>query len=129
MNEKTLRNFSIAASILGLIMLFIVSQNLQIRNREISSITPSDVGTTVRVCGDITEKTSSKGGHIFITLRDDTAEIKTVIFNNTAQIIAKTIDVYSLKKHDAICMSGEVNLYKGELEIIGEKIAFAENVL
>jgi len=114
MKEKDLRTISIICSLLGLIILFFVSKNLESVRTNIGKITIDDVGKRLRVCGNITSTHSSKG-HVFFDLEDSTGNIDIVVFNSTK------ID-QEFEKNQQICILGTVTEYKSSLEIIADKV-------
>jgi len=128
MNEKTLRNIAIILSVVGLILLFYTSENLKEKVRTINSITEKDIGTFVKVCGEVNKKNNLKGGHILLELIDDNSTINVIIFNKTAEILNIKPYIQTIKKNDNICVSGKVNKYNEKLEIICNKVEFNENV-
>lgn len=125
MDEKTLRNFSVATSIIGLLLLFVASRYAEPGSIRIKEITTEDVGLDVRACGVIGSIFTSKDGHVFASLNEDgtgdDSSIKVVIFSSTAKRIEQQVKISALKKGDALCVSGEISLYEGELEIIARE--------
>jgi DNA/RNA endonuclease YhcR with UshA esterase domain len=123
MEEKLLLKISIGCALIGLVILFWVSRNLELATNKIGEITIEDLGKNVKVCGKIASKSESKTNHVFLRLQDDTGNIDVVIFNSTAENARKLgIDPYQLKKYDSICVTGSVDEYKEKLEIIAKKI-------
>jgi DNA/RNA endonuclease YhcR with UshA esterase domain len=116
MEEDLLLKISIICSIAGLISLFLISNFIESKPVNISGITPDDIGSVVKICGNITNKYISKNKHIFLNIEDNTGNIKVVIFNQTT--LNLNIDPYELKKHDNVCVIGKVDIYENELEII-----------
>lgn len=122
-SQKTLRIVAITCSFFGLFLLFLISQTLDLQETKIGEITVDDLGKTVRVCGRVEQKFVSQGGHTFFDLRDKTGKIKVVVFNKTAYQMQKfKVDLFQLKNEDGLCLVGEVNEWKYELEIITKKI-------
>lgn len=121
MREKTLRNITVICSIVGLIMLFLISKNLELELKptNIGDITIDDLEKVVKICGTVTDKFVSKNKHIFLRIRDDTGDIKVVIFKNDAENLKRfKIDVYNLGNGDEICVHGLVKEYEKEIEIV-----------
>jgi DNA/RNA endonuclease YhcR with UshA esterase domain len=115
MQEKKLVKISMACSISGLILLFFVTQQVEIPLTEIASITPDDMYKSVRICGNVTHKYVSVTKHVFLDIKDQTGKIDVVFFNRTAE----DVNVYEVDINDFICISGAVDEWKGKLEIIG----------
>lgn len=122
-HQKTLRNLAIACSSIGLILLFFISQTLEVKPTNIGEITIDALGKTVRICGTIENKFVSQGNHTFFDLRDNTGKIKAVIFKRTAENLEKyKVNVFQLKNGDKICITGEVDEWEHELEVKAERI-------
>lgn len=125
MREKTLRNIAVICSIVGLIMLFLISRNLELESKptNIGEITVDDIGENVRICGEITSKFVSKKGNIFLRLMDETGGIPVVIFENTAEKLKRyKIDAYEINKGDEICITGDVDEWEDKIEVKCKKI-------
>jgi len=121
MREKSLRKIAIVCFLVGMAMLFLVSKNLELESKptDIGDITVDDLNRVVRVCGRVTEKSVSGGRHVFLEIRDDSGGIKTAIFNDTAENLARyKIDVYDVLEGDELCVRGEVSEWKNEIEIV-----------
>lgn len=123
MDEKALRNIAIFCSISGLVILFFVSERLELEKTRISDIGIDDLGKNVRICGIIDSKFVSKNGHIFLRISDETSGIGVVIFNDTGKNLKEyNIDPYKLENHGKICVIGYIDEYNDEIEIIGKKV-------
>ena len=116
-----LRNLALLCSILGLIVLFYASQNIQAEHITIKSITVEDIGNPAKICGEITSRRVSNN-HVFFDIKDNTGSIDVVIFNTTAMGLKnKGTDVYAFKQGESICLVGTVSEYpkgSGQLELI-----------
>lgn len=128
MNEKNLRDVAIICSLVGLIILFFISQNLDMERTNIGEISVDELGRVVKICGFAKDKFISKKENIFFNLKDETGEIKVVIFKNTAKSIKKKFEMnlYELDEIDEFCVIGEVNEYKREIEVIGKRVEFLQ---
>ncbi len=124
MEEHALRNIAVLCSVAGLLLLFLASENLELKPKPIKEITSDDIGKTVKVCGEIITKTISNN-HVFFTINDSTENIRVVVFNSTAmKLREKGNDIYSFEKGSMICPTGIVDEYpkgSGYLEIIHKK--------
>ena len=78
----------------------------------ISTIDENVKGKKVTIQGSIIKITTHKNGHLFLTVKDDSGSILVSIFSD------KNIDKTIIKKDIKYKISGEVNVYNGELEII-----------
>lgn len=123
MEEKTLRNIAVFCSISGLVILFVVSERLELQKTGIGEITIEDLGKNVRICGIIDNKFVSKNEHIFLRIRDETGDINVVIFNDTSKNLGRyNVYPYKLERGDTCCILGYIDEYKDEIEIIGRKL-------
>lgn len=121
--QKTLRMVAITCSLLGLLLLFLISQTLQLQETKIKDITIDDLGKKVRVCGIIENKFVSQNNNLFFDLKDGSGKIKAVVFNKTIHQMKKfKLNLSKLKNGDSLCLLGEVNEWNYELEIITKKI-------
>ncbi|MBU4267163.1 MAG: OB-fold nucleic acid binding domain-containing protein [Candidatus Altiarchaeales archaeon] len=121
MRERSLRKVAIVCFLAGMVMLFLVSRNLELESKpmDIGDITIDDLNRAVRVCGRVTEKFVSDGDHVFLGIRDETGGIKAAIFNDTAENLARyRIDVYDVLEGDELCVRGEVSEWEREIEIV-----------
>lgn len=110
---------SVVCAVAGLVTLLVFSITMEIKPVDIAEITPDDLGETLKICGGITSKYVSKNNHIFMDVSDGSGSINVVVFNDTAlKMKGLNIDPYSLKEQDTICITGKVDIYKNELEII-----------
>ncbi len=125
MDEKTLRNIAIVCSISGLVILFVVSENLELQKTRIGEIGIDDIGKNVRICGIIDSKFVSKNGHVFLRLSDEISDISVVIFSDTVKNLERYgTNANKLERNSEICVIGYIDEYEGEIEIIGKKIEF-----
>lgn len=121
--EKTLRKLALGCSFFGLILLFFVSQIVELEPSKIGEITIDDLGKTVKICGVIENKFVSQGNHTFFDLKDESGKIKIVLFKQTAQNLEKfEIDIFQLKNGDETCVLGEVDEWNYELEVKCKKL-------
>lgn len=115
MQEQMLLKISLLISLAGLVSLFWIASNPDFDATPVGSITPDDVGRAIKACGDIEDKFTSKNGHVFFQLNDGSGKIKVVVFNSTKITVGE----------ESSCVTGRVDVYKGEIEIIANVV---ENV-
>lgn len=118
MKARLLLYVSIICSVAGLILLYFISQNVELLYTPISQITADDIGKNVKVCGEVTSKSVSKNDHVFLSLNDSSGVTDVVVFSN----IAEKLNAQEVKKEDIICVIGTVDEYQESLEIIAKKI-------
>ncbi len=116
LSENNLKTFCLAFSIIGLLSLIYWSKNLEIKKYEIEEIYNGSIelGTRIKICGEI-EDLKDKKNLIIINLKDNTGEISIVIFKNRFKD-------YSPLTKEHICVIGRLSEYKGNPEIIAERL-------
>lgn len=102
----------------SLVLLYIItSQNLSF-HVNIGDIDRSFTGKTVNVTGEITGMFRSKG-HVFFDLKDDTGKVKVVIWEDILEFLEiNNVNVSEISNGNKINIIGNVQLYRGELEVI-----------
>ena len=119
MNEKNLLKLCLTCSILGLVILFIGVQYVEARVMYVGEIGEKEIGNLVSVKGRVYSRYYT-GEHMFFTLKDKTGEIKVVVFENTIKRLG--IEPGEIKNGLEISIEGVVERYKGELEILPERV-------
>lgn len=117
MNEKSIKKLCILMSFLGLIIIYMMEVTSTVPYTKVSEITSGDVGECVKVCGIVNKKYVTDKGHIFFNLKDNSS-IKVVIFKNENSLITPE----DIKDSSTLCLEGTVARYKGELEIIADRL-------
>ncbi len=109
MEEKTLLKVAIISALIGVFILYIVSESITIDESSIGKIENEDIGNDVKVKGVV--KDSFSGEKISIITITQPEEMKIVVYENV-----------SVKEGDYIEVIGEIDEYNGELEVIGNRI-------
>jgi len=115
MDNKLILKISITMSIIGIIGLYIftsVSLNV-VDVREISNF----IGERVTVEGTVDKYYVSKDGHVFFDLHDFSGLVKVVAFRNS-----NIEQAYKIEDGKEITVTGKVQEYKNDLEIIASVI-------
>ncbi len=112
MEKKTIFNISLTASLLGILLLLLVSENLNAKQITIDSITRNHIDKDVIVLGSISS-INKQGSLTLLKVKDETGKIDVVVF--------KSRDL-SLRYGDQIEIYGKVALYNDKLEIIAKSI-------
>ncbi len=112
MNNRILFKSCLTISLLGILILLIYSENITLEAKNIINITKKDIDKQTRVIGQVTRITDLPGLTI-LNLKDKTSEIPIVIFKE---------DKLPIKQKDLLEIEGKITEYKGELEIIADKI-------
>ena len=108
---------SIALTIVGIIGLYIFTSTSQ-TYVEIYDL-KDFIGQRVTVKGTVGGYYTSKDGHVFFDLQDQSGACKAVVFRSSNIEAA-----YNLKDGEKIIITGKVQEYKDSLEIIASKIDF-----
>ena len=109
---------SLTIVVIGITCLLVLYMILEPEELAIKDITISKVGHEVIVSGFV-DSLSVKDDHVFITLKDNNSSIKVVMFANTAKNYP---EIYNLT-NEMIKVRGKVDNYKGELEIVANKLS------
>lgn len=95
------------------------AQAIETEKMDIADIDKSTIGNNVEVFADIISYYASNGNY-FLKISDNTGNATAVLFKN----VASTNDISKLEKGQKIILTGKVSEYKGNLEIIADKIEF-----
>lgn len=115
--EFDIAKICLILTIVGITGLFVIVQTIQPKVVRIREIDTSIIGQLIEV--NATIKSISKDGHVFFNLEDGNDSIKAIMFERDAK---NHEHVYELKKNDNVTVIGEVNNYRGELEIVVKNI-------
>ncbi len=119
MNESFVMKISLVGSFIGLFVIYIIASYMIYPSVKIGYITGEMTGKTVNITGIVKNVHKDKNNYCFITVFDNTGEIKTVLWKNTLLKLNETI-----KNGDFLNIIGNVKLYKGEPEIIAKDVKF-----
>lgn len=81
------------------------------------SLLSEHMGETVMVEGVVMTIDISSKGHVLISLKDETDSVDVVFFADAAQEMR---EIYSVKVGERIRVWGKIQLYEGDIEIVGE---------
>lgn len=116
MNEKRLVKLSVIGTVASILILYVMTGQIFSSSVNIGDIDKSFTGKTVDITGEITSISSNKGS-LFISVKDETGEIKVVLWEDIIKSI-NADDVNRLNKGSKINVIGGVQIYRGEMEII-----------
>lgn len=119
MKDEILLKISLLISIIGIILLFVFAQGLEAEKIEIGEIGKSSIGKYIEVFA-IVSSFSESNGNYFLKIGDKTGNITAVLFKNDAD----NINTARFKKGIQIRIIGKINEYRGNIEIITDKIDF-----
>jgi len=118
MNEARLTKISFVGAVFGLILLYLMVTQIHAFHVNIGEIDSSYVGRTVNITGKVTGMVTSNG-NVFFDLKDKTGEIKVVLWKDTIELLELGgMKVNAIENENEINIVGNVQLYKGELEVI-----------
>ena len=112
MDDKLLFKICMTLSLLFILILFVISENIHLETKNISNITKNDLDKLIKVTGQVT-KITDLPGLLIINIKDKTSEIKVVIFKE---------EPLNIKQNNFLQIEGKITEYQGELEILAEKI-------
>lgn len=118
MNERKLTKISFVGVVFGLLVLYLLVNHLYSLHVNIGEIDSSYVGRSVNITGKVTGVKMSNG-NIFFDVKDDTGKIKVVLWKDTIELLELSgTDIHEIKNGDVVNIVGNIQLYKGELEVI-----------
>ncbi|MBI2148704.1 OB-fold nucleic acid binding domain-containing protein [Candidatus Woesearchaeota archaeon] len=107
-----LTKLCILSVLVGIILLIIVIDKVEIPSSEISTISKEDINKHVKFIGTI-KKVNNKGTITSLEVEDKSGKINVIAF--------KTKNL-NLKKESTIELEGRVSIYEGEIQIYAETI-------
>ena len=113
MKEKILFKLSFIFSLVGITILFFISENSNINPISISDIEKEEIGNTVKIIGKI-ERTTNLDKIIFLEVGQEKIETISVILFKDSEIL--------LSKGDSVEIIGEIDDYNGKKEVIANSI-------
>lgn len=117
MNEKTLARLSLLCTLTGLAAVYGASLSARPRVTSISSIDNGFVGVRSTVSGKVIDYREHKDGHLFLKLQDQSGGVISVaVFSRTRSQLGDSIEL-----QDTVEVTGEVQLYQGEFEVVPDE--------
>ncbi|MCD6590836.1 MAG: OB-fold nucleic acid binding domain-containing protein [Candidatus Aenigmarchaeota archaeon] len=118
MNEHALLRASIVGFVISLILLYLISSNLNEPHVNIGDINSEFVGKCVNITGEIVN-VKRKDGHIFLDVKDRTGKIKVILWNDIIHYLEmKNVKMNEIRTGTKINIVGHVQVFRGEAEII-----------
>jgi DNA/RNA endonuclease YhcR with UshA esterase domain len=112
MQEKTLLKISLITALIGIFILLIILDRIDISDSNINLINKTMIDQQIKIKGEITRLTETPGLYI-LNVKDDTGNIDVIIFKE---------EKIELEKGKVIEIQGTVTEYQGKVEIIAKKI-------
>lgn len=116
MKEREVTRLCAIGAVISVFALYLITANISSSGVNIGEIDASFIGETVNVTGEV-KRISHSEGNIFMNIGDESGEIKVVLWEDTIKSIDDNY-VKNMKEGVTINLIGEVQMYKGELEII-----------
>jgi DNA/RNA endonuclease YhcR with UshA esterase domain len=117
------RNFfqmvCIASSILGLLLVYVAALNAKPREVSLTELDESLVGRSVTVRRFIDRLKFHPDGQIFLTIGYNKTNVQVPLFSSF--LSSAKLDVSKIKVGKTIVVSGTVDLYRNQLQIIPRK--------
>ncbi len=110
MNESTLLKIAMIISSVGLVLLYLVSDEIEVSESSVEKINTGEVGEVVKVSGLI-ESVSVSDKVTFLSVKK-TDDVKVIVFDK--------LDY--LEEGMFIEVVGEIEEYEGEREVIGNAV-------
>jgi DNA/RNA endonuclease YhcR with UshA esterase domain len=117
MNEKTITRISIIGVLISLSFLYLVTTQIFSSHVNIGEIDKSFAGKTVNITGRVNEVSEGKGS-MFVVMEDGTGQIKVVLWEDTLEYLEMNGILNDIKEGAEMNVIGNIQIYKGELEII-----------
>ena len=113
MQEKTLLKIALIMSLLGLLILYLISDNIEIKEKNIEKITLDNKDEFVKLRGIVNKVIDTER----VTIMEITQpqQITVVLFKNEN----KTMHI---QKGNEVEIFGKVDEYEGKLEIIADRL-------
>lgn len=112
MEEKTIFKASLVCSIIGILLIIFISDNLEAKTFNISDINVAMLDQEIKVIGNISAIRQTKGLTI-LTLKDNSGSIPVIVFKRNNEIFLKGSKVE---------ITGDVSEFKNELQITAKQI-------
>lgn len=115
--------FSLASSIIGLILIYVAIINIEPTKISINDITSELIGRTVSTTGYITYKTKHTAGHLFLTISDKNSKIQVPLFSSFVDDLNEAgITADDFKIGDKLAVTGLVQEFNNQLQIQPRKL-------
>lgn len=113
MKEKTLLKIALITSLLGLLILYLISGSIELKEKNIEKITIENKDEFVKLSGIVSNLVNSE--KVMILEITQPQEITVVLFKNENKSIM-------INEGNEIEVFGRVDEYNGKMEIIAERV-------
>tara|TARA_Y100000310_G_scaffold298572_1_gene332614 strand:+ start:4636 stop:4995 length:360 start_codon:yes stop_codon:yes gene_type:complete len=119
MKESLLLKIALITTLLGIFVLYVVSDNIKIKELSLDEINDEAIGNMVKVLGKV-ERVTELDKVTFIDVSQPSTA-KVVVFREKEKD-----DTLGLEQDDYVEIIGKIEDYEGEMEIIAERIRRVE---
>ena len=113
MKEKTLLKAALIISLLGLVVLYLISDNIKIEEKNLEKITLGNKGEFVKIKGTISNLVNTDK----VAILEITQPQKI-----TVVLIKNSNNAMQIKPGNEVEVIGKVDEYNGKLEIVADKL-------
>ena len=113
MKDKTLLKIALTCSFIGIIILFFVSERIEIDEITIDKLDEIELGKTVKIKGYVEDVVNMEKVAFLKVAQEKTEVVSIVLFKE---------ENISLEKGDYVEVVGEIEEYEGKNEIIGNLV-------
>ncbi len=118
MNESKFTGISFIGTIIGLSLLYMFFTQVHSIHVNIGDIDSAYLGKNVNITGKVINLRKSEG-NVFFDLDDGTGKMKIVLWKDTIKLLElKGVNASCLENGKKVNVIGNVQIYRGELEII-----------
>ena len=104
---------------ISLVAIYIILLQMEPQSVGVGEVTDQLAGKTVNVTGRASDVYFHKAGHVFFNLVDGEEKVRVVIWENIAEQLSYSgVDLTRLKNGQKVQVTGNVEMYKGEPEIV-----------
>ena len=122
MPKNYLLILSLFTSVIGLVLIYFASLNIEPQKIAISDITADMEGRKISTTGYLTQKRETKEGHLFLTISTNKSAIQVPIFSDLNKNLADNgITPKDFHLKNIIAIRGTLEIYKGSLQIVPKK--------
>lgn len=111
MKEKTLLKIALLCSVVGIVLLFLVSENIEIDEKAIDKINMDNIGDYVKIKGQLSKIIDTES--VMILTIQQPSQITVVLFKKRP---------IELREGNYVEVIGKIEDYEGKTEIIADKI-------
>jgi hypothetical protein len=104
----------LASSIIGILFLFVISQNLEIKEIPLNKLSNQNLGEKILVKGKIQEISYQKSSIEIVLENQNKSNLEIIMF---------TDKILNLKQNQTVQIYGKLDSYRNKLQLIVDKIA------